>query len=697
MVNNLKDKLINLSQELSEYRLLIQRGFLIMAIFILALDFLLKLKLWPLALLFGVCNVASFYLTKGEIVDDGKALKQYHAFLYGSALYLSDIASSLLLSSEFGPLLCVMITIVVLALAYAKFSKHALDDQTWNLLWNSLSRPWYKTEEDMVDPFDTILGTVAETGKPNIIPYKDRFVHFLIIGATGTGKTSQSLIPMSFRDIENPDIGVVCLEPKGDFAEQIYAYAKICNRQNVVYFNPILENCPYYNPLKGELNDVIENITTAFSSLDTDSKAYFQNMNRSLLVNGITVVKALYGDDATLVHLNTLLTNYKEAFSMVSKYEKLPLRTSIEKEHRSEIVNWFLNDYFTGMAGASKQGGGVKVMATKTYENSSGIRMQLANLISNDYLRRVLNPPRTSTLNPDEYIDFDRVLANGEVLCMCSADGVLRDLGKTLGMFLIQSFEASVFKRPGNEHTRKGCIFYVDEFQKYANKGYDDLLTLGRSYRVSSVLATQSVDGIAVNSGSSGKTLTNIVTSNCRNKVIYPGCSAEDAKYFSKLFGTKKVHKESLSVSRGRNLWDKYNIAEQRETFKEEDVEVPVFSESEIIYQKKMHAITKLVIDNVEQRATDVEMHFIDGKIYKAVGEYVKNNISPHMMNGDEYKARKKELEASYELEENKGYDTDDEAQALPIGGPIDDSGNFGGSDTLPIGDIERDCEDDDS
>ena len=32
---------------------------------------------------------------------------------------------------------------------------------------------------------------------------------------TGSGKTSQSIIPMINRDMTNPDIGITVLEPKG--------------------------------------------------------------------------------------------------------------------------------------------------------------------------------------------------------------------------------------------------------------------------------------------------------------------------------------------------------------------------------------------------------------------------------------------------------------------------------------------------
>lgn len=81
--------------------------------------------------------------------------------------------------------------------------------------------------QKVVHPGDVILCNVKvednDEGqdKCEILPYKDRFLHMLILGATGTGKTSQILIPMIHQDIQNHEIGVIVLEPKGDLAQKI--------------------------------------------------------------------------------------------------------------------------------------------------------------------------------------------------------------------------------------------------------------------------------------------------------------------------------------------------------------------------------------------------------------------------------------------------------------------------------------------
>lgn len=382
-----------------------------------------------------------------------------------------------------------------------------------------------KKKDDEIKPGDAVIGYDLKDNKPVILPLKDRYLHMLIIGPTGSGKTSQSVIPMINRDMTNPDIGITVLEPKGDLAEKIFAMAKYYNRE-VLYFNPILPDCPYFNPLFGVETDVIENMATTFKMLNPDSSQFFLDMNENTIRKALKILKRLKGDDATLLDLDTLLNNTGgEGRKMVMSFSKLqPATPSIAREN-SDIASWFLSDYYSGLSG--ERG------ATKTFEHCSGLRSQVAKLTSNEYLRRVLNPPEGKSA---EGINFDDALERGTVITMATAQGKLRDLGRYLGYFIILQLQASVFRRPGNENTRKGNMLYIDEFQVYTTPGFADMLTQGRSYRVASHLATQARDQIAMGGGKDGKGFVTVVDANARNKIVYPG-SFSDAEFYSKQFG----------------------------------------------------------------------------------------------------------------------------------------------------------------
>lgn len=343
--------------------------------------------------------------------------------------------------------------------------------------------------------------------------------------------------------MQRKNIGITILEPKSDLAEKVFAMAKYYDKP-VLYFNPVLKSCPYFNPLHGREEDVIENITTTFKSLEGGSSSqFFQDQNENLLRNALKVLKRLeaaYPDkhNATLIELSRLLQNINdEGRKKVIEFSRLPGGEERLKEN-ADIAAWFLNDYFTGASGGSGGKGG-----TKTYEHCSGIRTQVSKLISNKYLRRVLNPP----IGMND-IDFEKHLAEGGVIALTTSQGDLRELGKTLGLFLILQFQSAVFRRPLPESSRMPHMFYIDEFQEFANPSFGIFLTQARSYRTGCHLATQARKQIAV--GKDGNNFLSLVSANARNLVIYPGLDIEDCMYYSQVFGeeTKESDSEVMTV-----------------------------------------------------------------------------------------------------------------------------------------------------
>lgn len=475
-----------------------------------------------------------------------------------------------------------------------------------------------------IKPGDAVIGIDQDTQKPVRLPEEDRYLHMLLLGPTGSGKTALSLTPMVWRDLNayNPDgsvrVGISVIEPKGDFAEKVWSMAKIAGRE-VVYFNPILKSCPYFNPLEGPMTDVIENMATTFRMFSSDSSQFFQDANDGLLRRAIKVLKRIEEHDpnqnATLIGLSTLIHNTGgQGRQMVNAFQKLPVRNSDEQKEQEEIALWFLNDYFTGCSGDRG--------ATKTYENTSAVRTQIAKLNSNFYLRKVLNPP------PGEKsgLNFDKALEEGLVLAISTAQGALQDLGKFLGYFIILQFQSSVFRRPGNEDTRLGNMLYIDEFQVYANMGFANMLTQGRSYRVASHLATQNRALIGANAGKDAKSFIDLVSTNARNQVIYGGGNYEDAKFYSNQFGEQLETRIDRGISRPVNsIWYGFHGLGKRpnESIKEVEESVACFTPSDIIYKEFGYVTYSLMKNKSLQRAGVSKLDFIPYDLKKQIDTMV--------------------------------------------------------------------------
>lgn len=486
-------------------------------------------------------------------------------------------------------------------------------------LWNTLGIHLFDRE---MKKGDVKLCTDAETGSPIIIPYKDRFLHMLILGPTGSGKTSQTIIPMLNQDVQNLDAGITVIEPKGDLAEKIYAMSQYYGRP-AIYFNPILDACPTFNPLYGKEEDVIENVVTTFAMLDPDSPQYFKDMNEQLLRNSLKVLKRLKGNKATMIDLSRLVANSMgQGRKMVMDFSKKPASTEALAKENADIANYFLSDYF-----AEK---------SKTYENTSGVRSQIAKIVSNKFLRRVLNPE-----NGKSDIDFDAHLENGTVICICTAQGKLRDLGKFLGYFIILNFQSSVFKRPGNENTRIPHFLYIDEFQTYANPGFADMLTQGRSYRVASHLATQNRALIGMGSGKDGDDFIELVSTNARNIVIYPGGNFVDAKYYSDQFGEIKEKEEQKGITRQRfhPLYGN-KINAPSESIRTTEKDVARYSPTDIIYRKFGEITYAIIQDNTLQVPGVGKIEYIPKELNQTLDSMIVENNMLMALNWDPNKYR---------------------------------------------------------
>ncbi len=531
-----------------------------------------------------------------------------------------------------------------------------------------------ESAQDGIRPGDVILCNVKSEdsdtvqGKCEILPYKDRFLHMLILGATGTGKTSQILIPMIHQDIQNHEIGVIVLEPKGDLAQKIKMMSEHYDRP-AKYFDPAMDDCPYFNPLAGREIDVVENIATTFRMLNPDSPTFFLDLNEQLVRNAVKVLKRLdksegiEGKNATLINLSRLLQNSGgQGRDIVQRFSRINSRTESEAAENRDIAAWFLNDYFPERS--------------KIYENTSGIRSQVSKICSNEFLREVLNPDVMAGDHND--IDFDTALAEGEVICISTAQGVLRDLSRFLGYFIILQLQSAVFRRPGNENTRRACMLYIDEFQTYSTPGFADMLTMGRSYRVASHLATQARSQMAMGGGRDGRNFVNLVSTNARNVILFPGCSYDDAKYYSDQFGEYEKEEVMVGVSRKRfNLitGGLDRLGHPTESVRKQKKMTAKYSPTDLIY-RPFGEITYCIIKNntVQSPAVGIISYIpqdLNETLDKKIGEYVK--VHERKTDDEKFEEAKEQTKSVIHWENGVAFDDGQELDDLGEDSPGDE------------------------
>ena len=150
-----------------------------------------------------------------------------------------------------------------------------------------------------------------------------------------------------------------------------------------------------------------------------------------------------------------------------------------------------------------------------------------------DNLLRLSNV-RNILCNRTNNLDFDKALAEGEVTMVCTRRG---DLGanahKAFGLFFLLLMQFAVLRRPGNEHSRIPHFLYVDDFADFVGPATQPLYTLYRKYHVGTMISVQNLSQLGFKERS--KYRDSIMT-NASTKLVFGGLTREEAEVWEKEF-----------------------------------------------------------------------------------------------------------------------------------------------------------------
>jgi hypothetical protein len=153
------------------------------------------------------------------------------------------------------------------------------------------------------------------------------------------------------------------------------------------------------------------------------------------------------------------------------------------------------------------------------------------------------------------------------------------------------------------------------------------MLTQGRSYRVASQLATQNRALIGMGSGRDGDDFVELVSTNARNIVIFPGGNFNDAKYYSEQFG--EIDTVTIGESSSRSAMSPLAVGKlqpAKDTFQiKEDVEARM-SPTDIILRPFGEITYSIVQKNTLQPAGIGLISYIDYDLNKKLDKMVEEN-----------------------------------------------------------------------
>lgn len=458
---------------------------------------------------------------------------------------------------------------------------------------------------------ENILCMDSERGKPAVIAEDKRFESTLIVGPSGTGKTTMVLEPMMARDLEKKLFFEENAKEMG-FTALKTGLATITAPYNNEYLNKhfnlnMLK--PYDNKLKlykaymkkmiinsSETNIKYKNLGLTFITPDFEATDIMMKVADNFNIpyniidpdnpDSIGINPFTFDDPLkTAIAISSVLksmyytthTDVEEAFrnnvtSQAIENLSILLKVMYPKLNNGDLPN--LTDMLEMLTDFDL----VEEMARKMeydeelsvkyklqlayfkknfYKTGSGrpdtekfvysAVTQLDNLLRNKGVRDIL-------CNRTNNINFDKALEDGEVTFVCTRRG---DLGaathKAFGLFFIILMQNSVLRRPGNEKNRVPHFLYIDEFPDFLCKDIDAVFTLYRKYCIGTTIVAQNLDQLGSKVYSTNR---QTILSNCANKLLFGGATPDDREWWSKEFGNKRKWKYKNDYNTAKGTYD---------------------------------------------------------------------------------------------------------------------------------------------
>ena len=260
----------------------------------------------------------------------------------------------------------------------------------------------------------------------------------------------------------------------------------------------------------------------AKSGMDIE-EAFRQNASLQAVENICILLKEMYPrlHDGDLPNLEDMLNMFND-FSLVEDMCKKLMQDEELSEKYKIQIGYFKKNFFAD--GSNKAD-------TENYVEPAA--SQLDVLLRIPGVRNILCN-RTNNLN------YDKVLADGEITLVCTRRG---DLGASVhtafGLFFLLLMQYSVLRRPGNEKSRIPHFLYIDEFPDFVTHATTNMFTLYRKYKIGITISAQNIRQLGEQSRDKDKNKETILA-NCANKFVFGNNSPEDNEWWSKELGEKR-------------------------------------------------------------------------------------------------------------------------------------------------------------
>lgn len=331
-----------------------------------------------------------------------------------------------------------------------------------------------------------MLGRAEVGGHAVGVPVVDARQHLHVLGATGSGKSTQ-LCHMVLDDVR-AGRGVVLIDPKGDLALDVLDRLPASMADKVILIDPDQPDGATFNPLEGFDDDlVVDNVVAIFSKIF--QRHWGPRIDDVMRVACLTLMRRA---NATLTLVPPLLNNKQFRAQFTADLD--------DPEGLRGFWEWYES-----------------TPATLRAQVIGPVLARLRSLLLRDFVRRTIGAPHSS-------FDMGRVLDGGLLIARLPKGQLGEETAKLMGSFVFASvWQAATARSNLPEAKRRDAVCYVDEAHNVLNLAgsVGDMLAEARGYHLSLVLAHQTLSQLP-------RELQLALSANARNKLIF-ACSPEDS------------------------------------------------------------------------------------------------------------------------------------------------------------------------
>ncbi|OQB05200.1 MAG: AAA-like domain protein [bacterium ADurb.Bin212] len=387
--------------------------------------------------------------------------------------------------------------------------------------------------------FDNVFAKNNYGGSETLIgqTLEERRRHTYILGATGSGKTTL-LSDMIYQDIVNGK-GVAVLDPHGQLVEKLLTVIPENRIKDVVWFAPDDDGFP-----------IALNLLELPKGTFTASQLQKQ---KSLVASSIiSIIQKFYdakffGPRMEYVLRNTILTALETESPTLLTVLDILTKTPYRKKVVSELKNQVLKDYCV-------------------YEFEKLGSLQRNNVVSpiTNKIGGILSSPINYNIlcQEESKLDFEDVINNGKILlCDLSKGKIGEDESSFFGSLIVAKIQLAALRRALiPEEERKDFYLYIDEFQNFATSTFAELVSEARKYRLSTILAHQSISQIE------NRDIIKVILANVGTVICFKTANPEDEQFILPIF-SPEVLKHEISNLPLYNFYMKVSVGQAQDTF----------------------------------------------------------------------------------------------------------------------------------